>query len=119
MKSGAMGQVATIRSKEEYTLEELFDVLKKGNYSTGGPELRKVNGFMNIVFPGESGFCNLVGVTKDKITMTQHKESAKGKGLSIALDAVTGGWASMLNAEGRKNQKVMEEIAQEIERLVS
>jgi|GEM_PF-1595969 len=120
MKVTNRGQFIKIVAKEPYALEELYSTLKeKGQFEGGSPELKKIMGIPCIVFPGAGGYCNHVTVSKNKITIAQTKDSVKGVGVSMGLNALTGGWSSVLNAEGKKNAAVMETIGREIERVVS
>jgi hypothetical protein len=120
MKTTNFGQFIKIDAKKSYTLEELYAVLKeKGQFESGSPELKKIVGIPCIVFPGAGGYCNQVTVRKNKITIGQTPDSAKGVGKYVGLSALTDGWSSVLNMGNSKNAAVMETIGREIERLVT
>ncbi len=113
-----MNRDKDFNSLNQYTTDELFQLLKtQGQFPFGGPELKKALGFKNIVFPGEGGFCNLVSISKNTITMAQQKKKGTGLFKSLAIDAVTDGTGSLFNIEGHGNAGLMQSIAMEIERL--
>jgi phosphotransferase system HPr-like phosphotransfer protein len=119
VKGIGSGRNIEIIAKNNYTPEELIELFQtQGNFPTGAPNMRKVIGISSIDFPGEGGFTNMVTVRKNKINISQGKTSAKQIGKTMALDMLTSNWNTLLNAEGKKNEAIMDAIGQEIERLV-
>lgn len=119
MKTDITGQIFYVDSKKPYKTDELYKlILEQGNWGEAKPQLKKSWGFTNIVFPGMGGFENLVSASKTKISIMQQKASGGGILKSLALDAVTDGFGSLLNMEGGSNADIMKAIAAEIERIV-
>ncbi|MDR3298018.1 MAG: hypothetical protein LBT19_01410 [Candidatus Nomurabacteria bacterium] len=119
VKGSGSARYIEITAKNNYTQEELLELLQtQGNFPVGAPVMSKLLGVQLIDFPGEDGYTNSVTAKKNKITISQSKRSAKGIGKSLFLDTLTSGWSRLLNAEGKKNEAVMDAIGQEIERLV-
>lgn len=119
VKGIGSGRFIEIEAKKSYTPEELLALLQtQGDFPTGAPTMRKVMGISSIDFPGEGGFINNVTVMKNKIKIYQAKNSAKEAGKTIALDMLTSNWNTLLNAEGKRNEAIMDAIGKEIERLV-
>lgn len=119
MKANFNGEVWTIPTPRPYTADELLELINtKGNFSGAKAEMKKFLGVKTINFPGAGGFYNAIGVSKKSISISQFKDSTKGILKSVAIDALTDGFGSLLNIEGGTNAPVMKAIAEEIERLV-
>lgn len=118
MKITQNGQVITIKLQQAYKTEDLFDVIKGGNYEGGTPQLKTMMGCNNIVFSGVDGFLILAACLKNTITIVQHHENTKGIAKSSIFSWITDGWSDIFNIEGKNNRGAMVSIATEIERIL-
>ncbi|MCC6094049.1 MAG: hypothetical protein LIV24_03345 [Eubacterium sp.] len=111
-------KIKTVKTKNEYTIEEFYDAIKDKSFSAGAPALTK-HGFSTIVtFPpldrrNQIWIIPVVGVGKSKTNKFQlSKQEIAGAGNAVvntALNDLTGG---LLNMRGvfSKNTKTAEKL---------
>ncbi|MDR2529455.1 MAG: hypothetical protein LBD04_10670 [Synergistaceae bacterium] len=118
MKNKFWGHAIELTAKQDYTVELLFELLRREGRFDHAPELKTKFGVSAIFFPGAGGYENVMGVRKSKITLQQAKTTMGGALKSLALEWLTDSWSHFFNMEGGKNAEIMKSIAQETERLV-
>ena len=111
-------KVKTVKTKNEYTIEEFYDAIKDKSFSAGAPALTK-HGFATIVtFPpldrrNQIWIVPVLGVGKKKATKFQiFKNEIAGAGNAVvntALNDLTGGLLG-LRGVASKNTKTAEKL---------
>ena len=107
--------------KKQYTRDELLTFLKENNAEKeiGPLEPQKVivTGEI-IVAEGVDGYVNYIYPRKNKIVISQIRQTVKGRIADLAASAATDGWSTLLGTRGIKgNAAVAEMIAETIQKL--
>lgn len=126
MKLMPGGQQCLIKTKRKYSVDEVFEIMKKANFDEkfGPVEFKKeLIGGKSIVVPGLRKFTNIVKTSGKTIQVMQIKEEGLignivGHVTEGALDTVkTIGLVAGLGG-AKDNKEVMKTLAEEIEKLV-
>lgn len=104
----------TVRTPDEYTTEELYALVQREANFALPYELTGSGKMQRIQFPLKGNNVIQVAASKKTINVVTNKGSMTK---DVGLDAITGGWSSILDSSKKKNQEMLEEIAAEIRRV--
>jgi hypothetical protein len=113
---GLMPASKTIKSKQVYTLDEVFELLVKDGKLPSEPYRHSVLGRKSIQVPGTSQHVVDISVSRNKPKIVV-QEAPKPSAGSIALDIVTDGWSSMVGRQVTDIKDIVLQVAAEVERL--
>lgn len=111
-------KVKTVKTNNEYTIEEFYDAIKDKSFSAGAPALTKHGLSTIITFPpldrrNQIWVIPVVGIGKQKTNKFQlSKQEIAGAGNAVvntALNDLTGGLLGLRTIAG-KNTKVAEKL---------
>ena len=105
----------TIKTKQVYTLEEVFETLKKDANLPAEPYIQSVLGMKAIQIPGTA--TQVVEITVSKKPKISVHEGAKPSVGNFVADQVTGGWSSIVGRHVSDIKSMVEAVAAEVERL--
>ena len=113
---GFMPASKTIKSKQIYTLDEVFEVLKKEGSLPAEPYMHSVLGMKAIQVPGTKTHVVSITVAKNKNKITV-QEAPKPTAGNILADQLTDGWSSIVGRHVQDIKGILETVAKEVERL--
>jgi len=106
------------KTTHKLTYEELYEVIKEGNFPCGEPFLTGKGIMHCIQFPPANKYLLQVAITGKTITVSKIYNGVGGLAKEAIGDSVTDGWFSMLNGENVDLNKMTEIITVEISRLL-
>lgn len=122
-------KVKTVKTKNEYTIEEFYDAIKDHSFSAGAPALTKHGLTTIITFPpldrhNQVWIIPVVGFKKNSTTKFQvSKNDVAGAGnaaVNMALNDLTGGLTGLRGIAGKNTksaEKLVELTVQELDAL--
>ena len=122
-------KVKTVKTKNEYTIEEFYDAIKDHSFSAGVPALTKHGLATIITFPpldrrNQVWIIPVVGFKKNSTTKFQvSKNDVAGAGnaaINMAVDDLTGGLTGLRGIVGKNTksaEKLVDLTVQELDAL--
>ena len=122
-------KMKTVKTKNAYSIESLFEAIRAHSFSAGIPELTK-HGMNNVITVPALDMNNQVWIMVGQ--MTNQKECTKwtvlkskkagvaNTAMNMALDSVTDGWSSFSGVFGKKAkeaERLTELTAKELDAL--
>lgn len=106
------------KTTQKLTYDELYDIIKDGNFPCGQPELTGTGMMRCIQFPAVDKYRLQVAIMGNTITITKIYSGVKGALKEMALDAVTDNNYGLLNHESVDANRMTETVRSEIARLL-
>lgn len=103
-----------IDTKQTYTFEEVFDIVKRDAKLPSEPYIHKVLGLKGIYVPGTATHDISITVSKNKLTVS---EAAKPSLNNILTDFVTDGWSTIVGSHITGIKDMVKAVAEEMTRL--
>lgn len=107
-----------VKTNKKMTYEELYEVIKDGNFAVGKPALVGKGIMHCIQFPPVNKYLIQIAVTGNTITISKIYNGVGGLTKDMLGDAVTDGWFSALNEENIDLNRATRDIGEEISRLL-
>lgn len=106
------------KTTQKLTYDELYDIIKDGNFPCGQPELTGTGMMRCIQFPAVDKYRLQIAIMGNTITITKIYSGVKGALKEMALDAVTDNNYGLLNHESVDANRMTETVRGEIARLL-
>lgn len=106
------------KTTQKLTYDELYDIIKDGNFPCGQPELTGTGMMRCIQFPAVDKYRLQIAIMGNTITITKIYSGVKGALKEMALDAVTDNNYGLLNHESVDANRMTETVRSEIARLL-
>ena len=113
---GLMPASKKVQTKQIYTIEEVFETLKKEAKLPAEPYMHNVLGIKSVQVPATKTHVVNISVTKNKNRITV-QEMPKPTVSNILVDQVTDGWSSIVGSAVSDIKSIVNEVAAEVERL--
>lgn len=107
-----------VKTNTKLTYEELYDVIKDGNFSSGKPELTGSGIMKCIKFPPVDKYVVQLAITGTTITITKIYSGVGGFAKEEVGDMFTHGFYSAFNKENIDQNRATREIGEEITNLL-
>lgn len=108
-----------VKVKEKMTYENLLEIMKKGSYPLGDPEITGKGIMKCIRFPAVNKYMIQVAINGKTIMVTKVYNGAGGMLKEITGDIITDGWYFVLNGENIDLNRMTRLIGDEISKLLS
>ena len=105
-----------VQSKQVYTIDEIFETLKKEAKLPGEPKMISVLGMKSIQIPGTATHIVTISAAKNKNKITV-QEAPKPSVGNFLVDQVTDGWSTIIGGGVLDIKSIVEAVASEVERL--
>lgn len=106
------------KTTKKLSYDELYEVIKDGNFPCGKPELTGSGIMRCIKFPPVDKYVIQIAVTGQTITVSKVYSGVAGIVKENVVDAVSGGLYSTFNGESIDLNKMTEVVTTEIKRLL-
>lgn len=106
------------KTTRKLTYEELYEVIKEGNFPCGQPFLTGKGIMHCIQFPPIDKYLLQVAISGQTITVSKIYNGVGGLAKEAIMDSVTGGWFSTVNGESIDLNRMTETVTEEISCLL-
>lgn len=109
---------SNIKMNRKMSYEELYEIIKDGEYPIGKPEISGEGIMHAIRFQPTGKYQIMVGMAGKTLTVSKSYSGVTGFVKIAALDSVTNGLYQGLNKENLDGNEAVEKIGKEISRLL-
>lgn len=107
-----------VKTNKKLTYEELYEVIKDGDFKGAKPEIQG-NGIMKCIkFPPVNKYVIQIAITGETITISKIYSGAGGMLKEGLGNAFTGGWYDVANKENIDLNRLTRDIGEEISKLI-
>lgn len=107
-----------VKMNKKMSYEELYEIIKDGDYPIGKPEISGEGIMHAIRFQPTGKYQIMVGMAGKTLTVSKSYSGVESFAKIAALDLVTDRWYQTLNKENLDGNEAVEVIGEEIKRLL-
>ena len=107
-----------VKVKRKMTYDELYEIIKDGEYPLAQPEITGKGMMRAIRFDSTGKYQIMVAISGKTIAVSKVNSGVGSFAQEMVGDALTDGWFKILNKENLKSSDDVEVIGKEISRLL-
>ena len=106
-----------IKVTEKLDYDQLYEIIKDGNYPAGSPEITGKGIMRAIRFPASGKYQLMASLSGNTIVLNNNYSGAGGLAKEMIGDSLTGGFFGLFNKERQDGNDIVDEVGAEMSRL--
>lgn len=107
-----------MKTTEKLDYDQLYEILKDGNYPSGKLEITGKGMMRAIRFDATGKYQIMIALSGKTISISNIASGAGGLAKEMVGDSLTSGWFGILNKEKQDGNENVQEIGKEVRRLL-
>lgn len=107
-----------MKTTEKLDYDQLYEILKDGNYPSGSLEITGKGIMRAIRFEATGKYQIMIALSGKTVSISNIASGAGGLAKEIVGDSLTSGWFGILNKEKQDGNENVQEIGKEVRRLL-